>query len=138
MKHKNEGVLISKIQEKHGARPDLRMWRNETAICWVGKRKGTTSDGDTVLWRGATRMLAGLAVGSADLIGLQMVPLSPTDYGAIFFALEVKTENTMTSLEQTKFLKVIVELGGIGAIVKSVEEVTAILGEPPKVWKAPK
>ena len=131
-----EGVLISKIFAIHGSRPDLRIFRNETAGAYVGKKKGILKDGHLVLWAGWSFIEAGLCKGSADIIGLQMVPVSPTDWCGVLLALEVKTSNTLTSLEQTKFLKVVTDLGGIGAVVKSLEEVTAILGEPPKVWKA--
>jgi len=119
-----EAVLIGKILLKHGARPDLRLWRNETAVAWVGKRKGVTENGDVVLFKGARRILAGLCVGSPDLIGCGL--------GGRFIALEVKTEGVVTTTEQTNFLRVVKELDGIAGIVRSVEDVTALLGEPPK------
>ena len=122
-----EKILISRILAKHGARSDLRLWRNETAVGWVGKRKGTTSEGDIVLWRGASRILAGLCVGSADLVGIKMV-----DGKGIFIGMEVKTENVITTMMQTKWLALISKLGGIAGVVKSVEEATALLGEPPE------
>ena len=130
-----EGVLISKILAKHGARPDLRLWRNETAVAWVGKRKGVTMDGHLVLFRGANRILAGLCVGSADLIGISMEAIGPRDYIGVFYAIEVKTEDVPTTPKQKDFLAMIEDLGGVGVVVKSVEDVTALFGEPPKVWK---
>lgn len=120
-----EAVLISKILQKHSSRPDLRLWRNETAICWVGEYRGKTPKGDVVLRRGASRLQAGLCVGSADLIGL-------TNAGR-FIAIEVKTgTKQQPSKQQRKFLALIEEMGGIAAVVRSVGEVTQLLGEPPK------
>lgn len=122
-----EAVLISKILKRHGARPDLRLWRNETAVAWVGKRRGHTEGGDVVLFQGAKRILAGLCVGSADLIGIKQV-----EGRGIFVALEVKTGGTRTEDKQKKFLKIIELLGGITGVVRSVEDVDKLLGEPPR------
>ena len=127
-----EGVLISKILAKHGACPDRRLWRNETAGAWVGKRKGTTDKGDVVLRRGARLIQAGLCKGSADIIGLIMEPVSPTNWIAVFVALEVKTKGVRTEDHQSKYLEVIVALGGIAAVVRSVEDVDELLGRPPR------
>ena len=120
-----EGVLIGKILLKHGSRPDLRLWRNETAVAWVGKRRGTTERGDIVLFKGANRILAGLCVGSADLIGLR-------EPRGQFIALEVKTKGVKVEEHQSKYLAVVRALGGIGEVVRSVDDVTKILGEPPR------
>ena len=123
MTRSRERALIDRILAKHGARPDLRLWRNETALTWVGKRKRTTKTGDTVLHRGARRMSAGLKKGSADLIGIRQ--------GGQFVALEVKTEGVRTSDTQKRWLAVIRDLGGLAAVVRSVEDVDEVLGEPP-------
>lgn len=131
-----ESVLISKILKRHGARPDLRLWRNETAVAWVGKKKGTTPEGHTVLFRGARRILAGLCVGSADLIGIKGPTPGVDVYDdefeqGIFIAIEVKTGKTTTKKEQHKFLDIIKAMGGIAGIARSVEDVDNLLGEPP-------
>lgn len=126
MAKSKEGYLINKILARHGARPDCRLWRNETAQVWLGNRKGVTVDGDLVLWKGWSRMLAGLFKGSPDLVGIKLV-----DGHGIFVGIEVKTENVLTTLLQSKAIAMIQNLGGIGGVVKSVEEVDALLGEPP-------
>ena len=115
-------VLANRILARHGSRPDLRLWRNETAGAWVGKRIGGTTGGDTIL-RGARMIQAGLCRGSADLIGL-------TDTGR-FIALEVKASGDRLSAEQITFLGVVNDLGGIGEVVESVADADLILGEPP-------
>jgi len=126
-----EAVLISHILKKHGARRDLRLWRNETALAWVGQVKGRTPRGDVVLRRGARPIQAGLFVGSADLIGITGPGCVGHPAGRFIF-LEVKTPNTPTRKHQKAALALVRSMGGIAEIVKSVEDVTAILGEPPK------
>lgn len=118
-----ESALILRILAEHGARPDLRLWRNETFGGWVGKLAGRTRGGDVVL-RGARMVQSGLCVGSADLIGI-------THEGQ-FIALEVKTGTGRPTPAQLSFLAVVRDLGGIGEVVRSVEDVTRILGAPPQ------
>ena len=91
-----ESIVVARCLAQYGALPDKRLWRNETAGCWVGKmigrpRAGTvihmqagvirTQAGDVIL-RGARQIQAGLCVGSSDLIGV-----AP---GGLFLACEVK------------------------------------------------
>lgn len=140
----SETRLIAEILARHGARPDLRLFRNFTGGCWVGKlvrhakAPGTVRliPGDAVI-RGARQVAAGLAVGSADLVGIHVHTFpNPDDlmqtvrvYGR-FVSLEVKTENVDVEPHQKVWGRVITELGGLHAIVRSVADVDALLGEP--------
>lgn len=122
MSPSKETVLIRRILARHGARSDLRLWRNESAGAWVGGVSGRTGDGRLVLKRGARQIKAGLCPGSADLVGLRR--------GGQFIGLEVKTEGVVVEPHQRRWLELIEELGGIAAVVQSVEDVDAVLGEP--------
>ena len=67
----------------------------------------------------------GLCKGSADLIGIRPVLITPEMVGTTigqFVGLEVKTERGRPSELQVMFLDLINRNGGIGAIVKSAEE----------------
>jgi hypothetical protein len=119
-----EGILISKILARHGARPDLCLWRNETALTWVGKFLGRTKAGAVIL-AAATRLMAGLCKHSADLVGLK----GPCGQ---FIAIEVKTKNTPDDPDQERWLDLIRSLGGIAGTVRSVKDVDDLLGEPPE------
>lgn len=112
-----ENNLIRAILAEHGARPDLRLWRNETAGAWVGSYVGRTTLGHTVLAH-ARQIQAGLCVGSSDLIGI---------HEGRFVALEVKAGKDRLRPEQVTFLRVISELGGLSAEVRSVDDVTRVL-----------
>ena len=127
-------VLAKRILARHGARRDLRLWRNETAGAWTGKRVGTNSEGHALI-KHARMIQAGLCNGSADLIGIREheIDVGPHSiYIGQFVALEIKAPGDRISEEQLRFLEVVQALGGIGEVVESVEDVDRILGEPPK------
>ncbi len=116
-------VLTAKILARHGARPDLRLWRNETGLFWAGEVAGRTRGGGLLL-RHASRVMAGLCKGSADLIGI-------TNTGR-FIGLEVKAGKDVLKPHQRAWLELIAELGGIAEVVSSVEDVDRVLGEAPR------
>ena len=67
----------------------------------------------------------GLCVGSSDLIGFQSVTITADMVGqqvAIFTAIEVKTPTGKVSAEQKRFTDMVNNFGGIGAIVRSVDD----------------
>lgn len=132
-----EKALIKRILARHGARPDLRLWRNETGLFWAGTMKGNLGSGAVVL-KNPSRVMAGLCKGSADLVGLKVEEL-PVAGGAgevtveavgRFVGLEVKTGRQKPSDAQKKWIALVEELGGIAGVVRSVEDVDEILGEP--------
>jgi hypothetical protein len=72
----------------------------------------------------------GLCVGSSDLIGFQSVTVTPEMVGqkvAIFTAIEVKIETGKVSEQQTKFVEMVRKFGGIGAVVRSVDDAVDLL-----------
>jgi ribosomal protein S19 len=101
---KSETTLQNEIRLELGKRKNVRMFRNN-----VGQIGGLSF---------------GLCVGSSDLIGFQSVTVTPEMVGqkiAIFTAIEVKTQKGK-SPAQTKFVEMVRKFGGIGAIVRSVDD----------------
>ena len=101
----SETALQNKIRLAVGKLKDTRIFRNN-----VGMINGVQF---------------GLCVGSSDLIGFQSVTITPEMIGqkvAIFTAIEVKTEEGKVSEQQTKFLSMVQKFGGIGAVVRSVDD----------------
>lgn len=121
----NSTALTAEILKRHGARPDVRLFRNATAKAFVGKVKGRTRDGNVVLTV-AQQIQCGLCIGSADIIGWRTI-----DGVAVFVALEVKTGGDTLSKEQRAFLATVKKFGGIAAVVRSVEDADEVLGVPP-------
>lgn len=106
---RRETPLIARILDAYGARRDVRLWRNATSVAWVGPRKQHA-------------ILAGLCRGSSDLIGI-----GP---GGKFVALEVKTGKQTPTAKQERFIETIQACGGIAGVVRSVEDVAALIGPP--------
>ncbi len=91
------------------------------------------------LWRNNTGALVdqqgrfvrfGLCKGSSDLIGLRSVVVTPEMVGqrlAQFVALEIKTVSGTVSPEQRTFLQLVQQLGGLGAVCRSIAQAQAVL-----------
>jgi hypothetical protein len=95
--------------------------------------------GDARLWRNNTGALRdengrlvsyGLCKGSADLIGFRSIEIGSQRI-AQFVALEVKSATGRPTEEQRHFLALVERMGGIAAIVRSVEEAEQVLRGPP-------
>jgi len=83
------------------------LWRNNVGVGRVG--------------RSDAPVRYGLAVGSADLVGLVRMP----DGCGRFLAMEVKTDKGRLSHEQERWLRLVENLGGYAVVVRSPEEALA-------------
>jgi len=113
----DETTLQQQIRLALGTRPDLRLFRNNT---------GTLPDPRT-----GRPVQFGLARGSADLIGLRTVTITPDMVGqqvAVFTSIEVKTPKGRPTAEQQNWLNMVRSLGGIAGIARSVRDANEILG----------
>jgi hypothetical protein len=119
--------LTAEILKRHGARPDVRLFRNEAAGAWVGKTKGRTTAGDVILQRGAKMIQAGLAPGSADLIGFKL----DESHVARFVSIEVKTGSDRLRKGQRAWRDLMERMGALWCVARSVEDVDDLLGPPP-------
>jgi Holliday junction resolvase len=96
------------------------VFRNHTSGAWTGEV--IRRIGRTVTLQYANFILAGLCVGSSDVIGVHKAT-------GKFIAIEVKTKNGKTTKEQTNFLLQIKKAGGISGVARSVEDALKILEE---------
>jgi len=127
MSNSQETNLVRKIMLKLGSNPSIRIFRNNSGKCWIGKSKMFNSPqtvnvkaGD-VLVQQARYFDAGLCPGSSDLIGLQAVTITPEMVGktvACFVAIEVKLPSGRVQENQINFLEMVNKLGGKGLIVR--------------------
>lgn len=95
--------------------------------------------GRSRLWRNNTGALRdergqlvryGLCQGSADLIGLTTVTVTPDMVGqtlAVFTAIEVKAPRGRPTPEQEAFIAMVRQAGGRAGIARSVEEAERII-----------
>lgn len=110
-----ETQILQKIRLEC-SRGDVRLWRNN-----VGGLIDST--GRFVQF--------GLCVGSSDLIGYKSIVITPDMVGqrvAVFTALEVKAHhNSKLTDAQRRFLQLVRNAGGIGAVVRGIIEAKAAL-----------
>lgn len=121
-------------------RGENRLWRNNVGTGWSGKAERVTpvnfytlgrslQPGDVVVRQGRP-LHAGLCKGSSDVIGFRSIEVGSQRI-AQFVALEVKTGKGRATEEQRHFLALVERMGGIAAIVRSVEEAEQVLRGPP-------
>lgn len=119
-------VLESKIQSDIrvalGAETDLVLWRNSTGMV-------ESVDVDSSGMVSGRKHRFGLAVGSADLVGILRVV--DDEYPAYvigrFVALEVKRPGGRIRPEQTTWLECVRRFGGFAAVVDSIESAKAAI-----------
>jgi len=107
------------------------VWRNEVGGMWVGRV--IHQDGQTVTLANAQMIQAGLCTGSADLVGISPVVVTPEMVGETvgrFMGIEVKTEKGRASVEQKNWTRHVLARGGVAGIARSEQDaVDLVLGE---------
>lgn len=112
----NESEILYSIRLSLGNMPDVRLFRNN---CGAFKDK----DGRWVQY--------GLAPGSADLIGLRTMTITPDMVGrsvALFVGIECKTDKGRISEDQQSFLLMLQQRGALSGIARSLEDAKRIIG----------
>lgn len=111
-----ETVIQQQIRLALGTRSDLRLFRNNT---------GSLPDPRT-----GRPIQFGLAKGSADLIGLRTVTITPDMVGrqvAVFTSLEIKTPTGRATPEQRSWLEMVRSRGGLAGIARSIQDANEIV-----------
>jgi hypothetical protein len=119
-----ESEIQARILRAHGARPDVRLFRNTVGEGWQGEV--VQRQGSTVLLRNARYVTFGLAPGSSDLIGWRRLQVGP-GVVAQFLAIEVKAPGGRVADKQRHFSNVVRAAGGCAGIVRSPDEAAALL-----------
>jgi len=102
----SEARILNDIMRAVGALPHVRIFRNS-----VGHARDPVS---------GQHMKFGLAVGASDLVGI----VKPRGR---FIALEVKSAAGRLRPEQDAFLRMVVAMGGVAGVVRSVDEALALV-----------
>lgn len=116
-----EPELIRRIMLKASA-DGVRLFRNNTALGWVGTVVSRTAD--TITLRNYRPMHAGLVIGGSDLVGWSPTEIHQGHVGstlAVFTAYEAKTGKQKPTAEQDAFLRAVEEAGGIARMVRESE-----------------
>ena len=100
----SEYQIQQEILREFGARPDMRIWRNNTGT-------GYSLDGGRIITFGLK--------GSADILGILT--------GGRFLGIEVKTSKGRQSKEQVSFQRMIEGFGGLYILARSTQDVALAL-----------
>lgn len=116
----------------YGARPGVRLFNNPVGEGWIGKPvRGMHADRLTLL--APRRVVFGLAPGSSDIIGFRSVTITVDMIGktiAQIVAPEVKTGTGRLHGSQSPFLDTVTEAGGLAGIIRSPDDLGALLARP--------
>lgn len=126
--------LVNDIFAALGSHPDVRIFKNRTALAWAGESE-RLPNGDRIV-HNPYPIHAGLtAEGSSDLVGVQRLrvhmwtPDEPVEVGR-FFVIEVKTGKATATPEQNKFINMVNRFGGRGGVCRSIAEAFLLIGLP--------
>lgn len=101
-----------------------RLFRNNSGVGWVGTMIRRISD--RIILKNPRPLHAGLHQGSADLIGWHSYTIQPDDVGctvAVFLSVETKSATGRMREGQPEWQAAVQRAGGIGLVVRSVDEV---------------
>ena len=121
-------IDIMRAMQVAASQAGNRLFRNNTAVGWVGQLAGRPAGG-TVVLKNARVLHAGLCVGSSDLIGWTRVLITPEMVGqvkAIFNATEAKSAIGRPTPEQIQFINAVRASGGLAGIARTIEQMQGI------------
>lgn len=112
---------MKKIKEKESEiqKSILEYLKLRGIFVWANKTQGTYDPVRKVFRRNTTIR------GVSDILGI--MPVKSIKHAGRFIALEVKTSKGKTNPYQEQFLSKVIENGGIGEVVRSIEDVDKIL-----------
>ena len=117
-----EVPIMLEILQALAHEPGVNAWRNNTGALHDGRGRLVTF---------------GLAMGSADIVGIVECVVAPHDNGLLiptwcrlgrFVGLEVKRPGKRATDDQERWLETIRRGGGFACVVTSVEEALAAIG----------
>jgi hypothetical protein len=123
-----EVQIQAEILRAISGRTDARLFRNNCGVGWSGQVVSNASGRITLA--NARPIRYGLTPGSADLIGWQVVTVTPEMVGrkmAVFTSIEVKGPSGRLTPEQDNWRRVVSSAGGAAGVARSVAEAAAIL-----------
>lgn len=121
--------LEAAIRLALGRHPDTRVFRNTVGSGWQGQVVGKTLD--TITLANARYIHFGLAPGSADLIAVRRVLITPAMVGqalGVFGSIEAKSGSGRAEVEQKKWRDMVHAFGGRAGVARSPADAAAILG----------
>jgi len=125
-----EKSLQAQIIRSIGSRPDIRIFRNNVGVGFVGHVENYDRVRAIIMLSKAHQINFGLFPGSPDLIGWQSVTIAPEHVGqrlAVVLGIEVKRPGERAEKHQENFLRVMGDMGGIAGVAHDVEEARGLI-----------
>jgi hypothetical protein len=110
-----------------------RLFRNFVGYVWSGRLIRHDKAKRIVELEFAQPVNAGLAPGSADLVGVREIIVTSNMVGqkiAVFTSLEVKSGAGRPTTEQVNWREFVLSAGGLAAVVRSPDEAVSAVSEP--------
>lgn len=123
-----ESRLMQEVRLQLGTRPDVKLFRNNVGSGWQGEKVQHTQG--LLVLRNPRFIRFGLCEGSSDLIGFEVVTVTPDMVGqriARFLAPETKATAGRATEAQRRFCHVVSDAGGGAGFVRSVDDAVALL-----------
>jgi len=118
----SEKKLQAEILRKLGSRSDVRLFRNTCGFGYTGKL--LRQENGVVVLSNAHPTTFGLCPGSADLIGVQKIIITPEMAGQAigrFVSIEVKGEGGRISEQQKNWQRMVENMGGFAVFAKDLD-----------------
>lgn len=126
----SETNLMKRIMLRLSTIPGVVCFRNNVGLGWSGRLVENNQRTGRVTLADARPVKFGLAPGSGDIIGWQVVTITPEMVGqkaALFMSAEVKTDKGRATEQQAHFMRVVNEAGGVAGIVHSEDEAASLI-----------
>lgn len=127
----SESTIQSLVMRAIGSQPDMRIFRNQVGLGWVGQL--VSHEGGTVVLAHPRRVSMGLTTGSADLIGWYDYVIQPEDVGrqaAVFLSVEIKRPGERPKPHQLNWAEQVTKHGGIHLLATDPKDIHKI-----DLWK---
>ena len=124
-----EADIQAAIRLAVGRMPDVRLFRNNRGVAWMGQV--IHRDAETLTLMHPRPVEFGLTNGASDLIGLKRVLVTADMIGgvvAIFCAGEVKRPKVKVPEHQRNFVDFVNTFGGIAGVVRSPDDAVDLFG----------
>lgn len=121
-------VTEAEIRLALGREPNARLFRNAVGEAWQGKVVSQAAG--TITLEAPRRVVYGLHPGSADLIAIQRVTVTPNMIGqtiGVFCSVEVKSGTGRAREDQRRWAAFVREFGGRAGVAYTPDQARAIL-----------
>ena len=123
--------IRSQILAEANKNPNVKLWPNSVGLGYVGEvvKEYKIGIDNYIHIKNPRRVKYGLAPGSADLIGFKIEEIAGVKIPR-FLAIEIKSRKDRLRDKQSNFRKMILRLGGIAGLARSLADLPRILGTP--------